>query len=52
MSRRRWSIFSSIASADHRRAKLANDVQDAQQEFREGRCSPATPGELMKEILT
>jgi hypothetical protein len=36
--------------AEYRRTELAKDVQDAQQEFRDGGCSPAAPGELMKEI--
>ena len=33
------------------RQRLAADVQEARQEFAEGRCSPATPDELMREIL-
>ena len=33
------------------RQRLATDVQEARQEFAEGRCSPATPEELMSEIL-
>lgn len=33
------------------RQRLAAEVQEARQEFAEGRCSPATPGELMSEIL-
>ncbi len=35
---------------EHRRAELAKEVQDAQQEFKEGKCKPATPSELMKEM--
>ena len=37
---------------ERRRAELAQDVQAAQKEFAEGRCQPATPAELMKEILS
>ena len=33
------------------RQRLAGDVQEARQQFAEGRCSPATPDELMREIL-
>ncbi len=36
---------------DRRRAELARDVQAAQEEFAKGRSKPATPEELMKEIL-
>ncbi len=35
---------------EHRRTELAKDIQDAQQEFQEGRCRAVTPSELMKEI--
>ncbi len=37
---------------DRRRAELARDVQEAQEEFAEGRSRPTTPAELMKEILS
>ena len=37
---------------EHRRAVLAKEIQDAQQEFKEGKCKPTTPAELMKEILS
>lgn len=37
---------------EHRRAGLAKEVQNAQQEFKEGKCKPTTPSELMKEILS
>jgi hypothetical protein len=37
--------------ADAARRRLVADVQEARQEFAEGRCSPATPDELMREIL-
>jgi hypothetical protein len=33
------------------RQQLAADVQEARREFAEGRCLPATPDELMREIL-
>ena len=33
------------------RQRLIAEVQQARQEFGEGRCSPATPGELMREIM-
>ena len=34
------------------RQRLAAEVQEARQEFAEGRCGPATADELMREILT
>lgn len=37
---------------DRRRADLVRDVQEAQQEFAEGKCHAITPEELMKEILS
>ncbi len=33
------------------RQRLAAEVAEARREFAEGRCSPATPDELMREIL-
>jgi DNA-binding TFAR19-related protein (PDSD5 family) len=33
------------------RQRLITDVQAARQEFAEGRCSPAAPDDLMREIL-
>jgi hypothetical protein len=36
---------------DAARQRLATEVQEARREFAEGRCSPATPDELMSEIL-
>lgn len=33
------------------RQRLVAEVQEARQEFAEGRCTPTTPGELMREIL-
>ncbi len=35
-----------------RRAELAKDVEEAQREFQEGHCRPATPEELIAEILS
>ncbi len=34
------------------RQRLAAEIQEARQEFAEGRCLPATPDELMREIKT
>ena len=33
------------------RQRLAAEIQEARQEFAEGRCLPATPDELMREIM-
>jgi hypothetical protein len=33
------------------RQRLAAEIQEARQEFAEGRCSLATPDELMREIM-
>jgi hypothetical protein len=38
--------------AERRRAELAKEIQNAQEEFRQGTCKPATPSELMREILS
>ncbi len=35
-----------------RRAELAKDIEEAEREFQEGRCRPATPEELIAEILS
>ena len=37
---------------ERRRAELGNEIQDAQREFKEGSCQPATSSEIMKEILS
>ena len=37
---------------ERRRAELAQDVQEAQQEFQAGQCRPVTPEELMQEIVS
>jgi hypothetical protein len=33
------------------RQQIAADIQDARQEFAAGKCRPATPEEIMREIL-
>ena len=33
------------------RQRLAEEVQEARQQFAEGRCLPTTPEELMREIM-
>jgi hypothetical protein len=33
------------------RQRLAAEIRGARQEFAEGRCSPATPEQLMPEIM-
>lgn len=38
--------------AERSRKMLAIEVQEARQEFAEGRCRPATADELVKEILS
>jgi hypothetical protein len=37
---------------EHRREELAKEIQDAEQEYQAGRCRPATPEELMGEVLS
>ncbi len=37
---------------DSHRADRIRDVQEAQNEFAEGKCHPVTPQELMEEILS
>jgi len=36
---------------ERRREGLAQDIQQAQQEFQAGHCRPTTPEELVREIL-
>lgn len=38
--------------AQNSRKKLAEEIQEARQQFNEGRCQPTTPDELLKEILS
>ena len=33
------------------RQRITAEIQEARQEFAEGRCLPASPDELMREIL-
>lgn len=33
------------------RQRLADEVREARQEFTDGRCSPTTPDDLMREIM-
>ncbi|MBC8446322.1 MAG: hypothetical protein H8D78_01100 [Chloroflexi bacterium] len=37
---------------EQQRAKLAKDIREAQKEFKAGNVRPATPDELMREILS
>ncbi len=37
---------------ERRREELAKEIQEARKEFRAGRTRPATPDELMSEILS
>ena len=36
---------------DQKRAELVKDIDEAQQEYTQGQCQPATPQQLMEEIL-
>ncbi len=36
---------------EQRRAELAKDIREAQEEFKAGKVRPVTPDELMKEIM-
>ena len=37
--------------AEHRRAELVAAVKSARQEFKAGRCRPATPAQIVKRIF-
>jgi hypothetical protein len=37
---------------ERQREELAGEIQEARKEFQAGRCRPATPDELMTEILS
>ena len=37
---------------ERRRSELAKEIQNAQREFKEGSCQPATPSDIVKEILS
>lgn len=39
-------------AADRRRDLLSRDVRNARKEFREGRITPATPDDILSEILS
>jgi hypothetical protein len=36
--------------AEHRREELVAAVKSARREFREGRCRPATPAQIIKRL--
>jgi hypothetical protein len=38
--------------ADRRRAELAEDIREGQEEFERDALRPTTPGEIMKQILS
>jgi predicted AAA+ superfamily ATPase len=37
---------------EHRRAELAEEIQDARRDFQAGRCHPAAPDEILRDILS
>ncbi len=37
---------------ERRRAIIAKNIQAARKEFQQGECQPATPREIMKDILS
>jgi hypothetical protein len=37
---------------EQRRAELAEDTRDAEREFLTGGCRPASPSDLIKEVLS
>jgi len=38
--------------AERGRRRLVADIRKARKEFAQGRCKPATPDEIMREILS
>jgi hypothetical protein len=36
---------------DKKRTELVKDIQEAQQEYAQGQCQPATPQQILEEIL-
>ena len=36
---------------EQRRAEIAQDVREAREDFAAGRCQPATPEDILKEIF-
>jgi hypothetical protein len=37
---------------ERRRVELAKEIEEARKEFEGGHCQPATPSEIMEEILS
>ena len=37
---------------ERRRMELAQDIEEAREEFEKGHCQPATSSEIMEEILS
>jgi len=37
---------------EQRRIEIAKNIQAARKEFQQGHCQPATPQEIMKDILS
>ena len=37
--------------AEHRRAELVAALKSARREFKEGRCRPATPAQIVKRLF-
>jgi hypothetical protein len=37
--------------AEHRRAELVEAVKSARRDFRQGRCRPATPAQIVKRLF-
>ena len=37
---------------ERRRTELLQDIHEAEKEFCEGKCQPASPDEIMREILS
>ena len=37
---------------EHRRDELAEEVHEARRDFQAGRCLPATPAEILRDILS
>lgn len=37
---------------EHRRNQLADEIQEAQRDLPTGRCQPATPDEILRDILS
>lgn len=37
---------------ERRREELAEEIREARQDFQAGRCQPATPSEILRDILS